>query len=371
MIKADYIFKMYVAIGVCFFILIVVYVTYNFTTISRNLSPIKVGVLLYGNCNDNGYGQSHCDALRFIEFNYQNIELQIEENTNASNLPQKISNIIKNNNDVIIGTSIAHSDVLYSLAESYERTIFYSINGKKSRFNLASVSVRNSSLRYLTGLIAGKYTNSNFIGYVATRPLRHVIKEINAFTLGVKESNPDAKVYVYWTKDFNSREKAEQAARILTENYGVDVITSCVSNDAPYVFAENQGIYSIAYGQAGMTEVKYKKMLASIEWHWENFYKKQLIGNAFGNFRGGMITLGPEHNVATLNLTYDDFDEETKKMIYEKYMSLPNEDMHIFEGPLWDNLGHMKIGRMEIMPDHRIDDKMDWLVSGVEEINER
>jgi hypothetical protein len=50
--------------------------------------------------------------------------------------------------------------------------------------------------RYLSGIVAGKMTESNIIGYVAAFPIPEVIRGINAFTLGVRSVNPAAEVRV-------------------------------------------------------------------------------------------------------------------------------------------------------------------------------
>ena len=52
--------------------------------------------------------------------------------------------------------------------------------------------------KYLTGLIAGVMSKSDRIGYVASCPLYGVMANVNAFAMGVKAVNPDAKVYVEW-----------------------------------------------------------------------------------------------------------------------------------------------------------------------------
>lgn len=53
--------------------------------------------------------------------------------------------------------------------------------------------------RYVTGIVAGKETKSNVIGYVAAFPIPEVIRGINAFTLGAQSVNPDVQVKVLWT----------------------------------------------------------------------------------------------------------------------------------------------------------------------------
>ncbi|MCI6915383.1 MAG: BMP family ABC transporter substrate-binding protein [Lachnospiraceae bacterium] len=53
--------------------------------------------------------------------------------------------------------------------------------------------------KFLSGMVAGIMTKSNKIGYLADYPIFGVPANINAFALGVKMVNPNAKVYLKWT----------------------------------------------------------------------------------------------------------------------------------------------------------------------------
>ena len=73
-------------------------------------------------------------------------------------------------------------------------------SGFKVTSNVGTYFGRMYQPRYLTGIVAGKMTKSNIIGYVAAHPIPEVIRGINAFTLGVRSVNPNAKVHVVWTQ---------------------------------------------------------------------------------------------------------------------------------------------------------------------------
>lgn len=53
--------------------------------------------------------------------------------------------------------------------------------------------------KFLSGMVAGIMTKSNKIGYLADYPIFGVPANINAFALGAKMVNPNAKVYLKWT----------------------------------------------------------------------------------------------------------------------------------------------------------------------------
>ena len=86
--------------------------------------------------------------------------------------------------------------------------------------------------RYVTGIVAGKQTKTNTIGFVAAFPIPEVIRAINAFTLGVQSVNPDAKVKVLWTNTWYNPSTEKQAALTLIDA-GADVIAQAPEYPRP------------------------------------------------------------------------------------------------------------------------------------------
>jgi simple sugar transport system substrate-binding protein len=55
---------------------------------------------------------------------------------------------------------------------------------------MANYNARFYEGRYLTGIIAGKMTKTNVLGYVAAFPIPEVLQGINAFARGAAVSIP-------------------------------------------------------------------------------------------------------------------------------------------------------------------------------------
>jgi basic membrane lipoprotein Med (substrate-binding protein (PBP1-ABC) superfamily) len=53
--------------------------------------------------------------------------------------------------------------------------------------------------KFITGAIAGAMSRENRIGYVANYPIFGVPAGINAFALGARMTNPDAKIVLHWS----------------------------------------------------------------------------------------------------------------------------------------------------------------------------
>ncbi len=104
---------------------------------------------------------------------------------------------------------------------------------------------------YLNGLMAGALTKSNKIGYVGAFPIPEVVRHIDAYALGVKATNPRAKVEVRWIYSWFDPQKAKEAAEALVAA-GVDCLaftedTQSVVQVAEEHTAAGKQIYSFSH----------------------------------------------------------------------------------------------------------------------------
>ena len=114
--------------------------------------------------------------------------------------------------------------------------------------------------KFLMGAIAAAGSQSDKLGYIADCPIYGTIANINAFALGAKMINPNAKIYLEWSK-----RKAHNAKELL-EKEGICVI----SGDD--MITPNQA--SREYGVYQKKEDGTLINLATSIWHWGKFYEK-------------------------------------------------------------------------------------------------
>jgi basic membrane protein A len=106
---------------------------------------------------------------------------------------QAVRDFIADGANAIFATSFGYMDAMEALAAEFPDVAFFHATGFKSNdTNFANYFGRVYQARYLTGIAAGAASESGNIGYVAAFPIPEVIRGINAFTLGVQETNPDA-----------------------------------------------------------------------------------------------------------------------------------------------------------------------------------
>src|SRR3954453_15811950 len=114
-------------------------------------------------------------------------------------------------------------DPTIDVAKDFPQTVFINIGGYKTAPNVGTAYGKIEEPWYVAGLIAGKMTKSNILGYVAPFPIPAVIRGINAFTLGARKSNANARVRVAWINSWSNVQKEREAAATLIER-GADVL---------------------------------------------------------------------------------------------------------------------------------------------------
>jgi basic membrane protein A len=79
------------------------------------------------------------------------------------------------------------------VAQDYPNVKFESITGYKTAPNVATANARYYEGRYLAGIAAGRMSKTGVAGYVAGFPIPEVLQGINAFALGMRSVNPQAR----------------------------------------------------------------------------------------------------------------------------------------------------------------------------------
>lgn len=177
-----------------------------------------------------------------------------------------VDQLVRNGCNVIFGTSFGFGDGLLESADRYPDVIFAHATGVERTPNMLTYMADFYQVYYVNGLMAGAITESDTIGYVGAFPIPEVKRHINAFTLGVREVNPNAKVVVRWIYNWFDPAAAREATEALIAD-GADVLA--YTEDSPTVpqVAGERGLASFAH-YAAMTEYAPETMLSGQLVHW-------------------------------------------------------------------------------------------------------
>ncbi len=342
-------------------VIIVIIMTFQFQTETEN--P-RVGCVLIGEHNDKGWNESHYKGL-LKACKSKKCTLKIRENVKEKRLPvnKAVDELVADGCNVIFLTSYGYGRYADAIAKVYPDTAFYVESGNKKERNLTTYFARLYQVRYLAGIAAGAATKSNILGYVAGKPNTQTNRGINAFALGARLVNPDARIFVYWTRSWDNRAEEKKAVQLLKKK-GADVLT--YHEDKAYTIeaAEEEGICSIGYD--AIYEEWSEKFLTAALYNWEIFYQQiiedYLSGRA--NF-SKEYWIGLEGDTVKLAPFSPLVSEDTKKLIAKESERIM-KTRDVFSGLIYDNNGKLRCEENERISDMELFSEMNWLVEGVE-----
>jgi basic membrane protein A and related proteins len=312
--------------------------------------PFKVAYVYIGPPGDLGWTYEHDRGRQQVEEEFgDDVETAYIENVEEGpDAARVIRQYAQEGYDMVFATSFGYMDPMFEVAEEFPDVLFEHCSGFRTRDNMATYFGRMYQPRYLSGLVAGSMTEANNIGYVAAFPIPEVIRGINAFTLGVREVNPDAVVRVVWTYTWYDPVIERDAAIALLDE-GVDIVTQHQDTTEPQKAAQERGALSIGYDSDMRTFVG-DTVLTSPIWNWGSYYV-DTIGKAMeGNWETHQYWGGMEDGVVQLA----DFSPKVPQDVRDRVAAateaiLDGDD--VFCGPVMAQDGSVLIAQGECMSD--------------------
>ncbi|WP_338666979.1 BMP family ABC transporter substrate-binding protein [Pseudodesulfovibrio methanolicus] len=324
---------------------------------------VKAGFLYVSPVGDAGYSYAHDLGRQAVEALPYATTKYAESVPEGADSERVLRNMAREGMDIIFATSFGYMDPVMKVAKEFPNTKFMHCSGFKKAANVSNYFGRIYQARYLTGLIAGSMTKSNQIGYVAAFPIPEVIRGINAFTIGVREVNPDAKVRVVWTKTWYDPALEKDAAKSLLDA-GCDVITQHQDSPAAQEAAQEAGAYAIGYN-SDMSSFAPKANLTSAIWNWGPMYVKTIQEVRDGTWKGDQSTWwSMQDGVVDIAPMGSMVPDDVKSMVNAKKAELMAGNDTIFAGPIKNQAGEVVIAE-GTSPDDGALLGMDWFVDGV------
>ena len=186
---------------------------------SDDAGKLKVAFVYIGPVGDAGWTLSHDKGRKYMEEQLPYVKTSFVENVaETSDAERVITNLAMQGNSLIFTTSYGYMDATLNVAKKYPKTTFMHCSGYKTADNVGTYFGRMYQARYLTGIVAGKMTKTNIIGYVAAHPIPEVVRGINAFALGARKVNPRVKIKIVWTHTWYDPPSEREAASSLLDS---------------------------------------------------------------------------------------------------------------------------------------------------------
>ena len=203
---------------------------------------VKVGFVYLTNPGDHGWTYAHEVGRLDVENHFGDKV----ETTYVENIPEGpdstrvIRELAQQGNKIIFTTSFGYMDPTLKVAKEFPDVKFVHLTGYKRSENMATGNIRFYEGRYVQGIVAGKMTKSNKIGYLASFPIPEVIQGINALALGMRSVNSDATVSVIWVNSWYDPVKEADAAKVHIAE-GADILAQHTDSPAMLQTAEKAG----------------------------------------------------------------------------------------------------------------------------------
>jgi len=326
--------------------------------------PVKVGFVYVSPIGDAGWTFQHDQGRRDMEKALAGkVTTKYVENVpEGADAERVIRELATSGHKVIFATSFGYMNYMEKVSKQFPDIVFLHATGYKTGKNFAVYNARFYEGRYLNGVIAGKMTKTNILGYVAAFPIPEVLQGINAFARGARSVNPKAEVRVIWVNSwYDPGKEREAASTLLSQN--ADVITHHTDSTAVVQIAEEKGKYAFGY-HSDMSKYGSKAHLTATTHVWGDYYTRAVSdvlagtwksGNVWGGYKEGMIKLAP------LNPA---IPADVKAQVAKLEGDLKAGTFHAFAGPVKDQDGKERVPAGKTMGDDELG-KMDYYVEGV------
>ena len=284
--------------------------------------------------NDQSFNQSAWEGLQRAEKEL-GIEVKYLESKQDSDYATNIETLVDEDVDLILGVGMKLSEAIKEGSELYPEQNFVLVDEEIDASNVKNILFKAEESAYLAGLIAGKTTKTNNVGFIGGMELPVIDTFKYGYMAGVKAANPDAKVQAQYANSFTDQAKGKAIANQMYTN-GADIVFTCggdVGTGAIEAAKEN-GKYAIGVDR-DQSDLAPQNVLTSAIKRVDAGVFETVKSYVNGTFEGGTTTTyGLEENAVgvpdtTKNLVSQDIldlVEETITKLKNKEITVPKNE---------------------------------------------
>ena len=235
--------------------------------IERLFSPdkvLKIAFIYEKTPESHSWTYSHeLGRLHVSEYFGDKIKTVTYENADAEEgrIDEILEQAVSEGADIIFATSARFLSACLKTAVRYPEVKILCCALNFAHRYIRTYYTRSYEAKFISGVIAGAMSDNNKIGYLAGTPYTANLININAFSNGVKMSNPRAKVHVVWTSEIGADPQKTFWDEGISIISGREIITPASE------FSRDFGLYRY-------TETHELESLAMTLWNWGVVYQK-------------------------------------------------------------------------------------------------
>ena len=274
-----------------------------------------------------------------------------------------IDQLAATGSSLIFTTSFGFMNPTIKVAARHPNVKFEHATGFKQAPNVAIYNARFYEGRHVIGLIAGKMSKTNTIGYIGSFPIPEVVMGINAAYLAAKSVNPNIKFKVVWVSTWFDPGKEAAAAKALVDQ-GADVLMQHTDSPAAMKFAEEKGVW--AFGQASdMAPFGPTAQLTAIVDDWNPYYLRRVKALLEGSWQTGDVWDGIAQGTVVLAPWSPKIPADVVKLAETARDNIAKGTLHPFTGPIKKQDGSVWLKAGETASDKDLL-SMNFYVEGLE-----
>ncbi|GAA5164877.1 BMP family ABC transporter substrate-binding protein [Viridibacterium curvum] len=339
--------------------------TLAFSQATLAAEPLKIGFIYPGPIADVGWTTQHELGRKLVEKTYgDKVKTYFVENVpETADAARVVRQLINQGCTMIFTTSFGYMEATAKLAKQFPKVSFDHATGYKMDKNLGIYQTRFYQGAYLMGVLAGKMTKSNTLGFVGSHPIPEVLRNINAFTIGARSVNPNAQTKVIWISSWYDPPKEREAAETLVSQ-GADVLYQNTDSPAAVQVAEKKGLY--AFGQdSDMSKYGPRAHLSANTVNWGVYYVKKVGDKLAGKWKPEDTAWGMKEGMIEVSPLGSAVPADVAKIFTEKKEAVASGKLEVFAGPLKDNAAGVKVPAGSVLPEKDLW-SLTWYVEGVQ-----
>jgi basic membrane protein A len=328
--------------------------------------PIKVAFLYLDPIGDSGWTFQHDLGRKALEKALgDKVKTTYVENVPATaDAERVIRQLAAAGNQIIFTTSFGYMEPTLKVAKVFPKVHFEHNTGYKTAANVSTYEARFYEGSYLLGVLAGKTTKSNTLGFVGSFPIPEVIRNVDAWTLGAKSVNPNIKVKVIWVDTWYDPGKERQAAETLIAQ-GADVLSQNTDSPAVMQVAEQKGVHAFGW-DSDMSKYGPTAQLTANTENWGVYYVDVVQKLMAGTLTGGSHTAwGIKEKMVELMPLNKSIPVYVAKLFADKKQAIVDGKLAPFAGPIKDNSGAIKVPAGTTLTEQQLA-SLNWYVEGIE-----
>lgn len=188
------------------------------------VKQVKVGLATdEGGLNDKSFNQAADQGIKKAMEEIKTIDYKAIESKKKDEYQPNLQALVDYGSNIVFGVGFQMGDAMTAIAKKYPDKKFAIIDSEVKEKNVVSLNFKEQEGSFLVGVIAGKTTKSNKIGFIGGKDFELINRFAAGYMAGAKTVNPNVQFDIRYAADFANPTKGEELATSMY-NGGCDVI---------------------------------------------------------------------------------------------------------------------------------------------------